>query len=269
MKSGWPTRLPPLTTDIRTFRDIEELSFAAAGLTVSTMEAASTARGRCSLVLSGGTTPRRLHELLATRFSHDVPWKQVHVFWADERYVPHDHADSNYRMARETLLDHVPCPAHNIYPMPTHHADPDAAAQEYEATLRTFFAGQPPRFDLALLGIGDDGHTASLFPETPAMSERDRWVVAVRAPAQPPTRLTLTLPLLSGAARTCFLAAGAGKALEIERVRSGDDGGGRYPAVTIGRLGQDVTWFVDERASGGPHGNEHLRRVDPALHEET
>src|SRR5688572_24616891 len=150
--------------------------------------------GRCSLVLSGGNTPRTFYGLLASEFRDQIPWPHIHIFWGDERYVsPHD-PDSNYRLARETLLDHVPCPAANIHPMPTQFASPEDAARDYERTLRNYFGTDWPHFDLLLLGIGKEGHTASLFPGSRALRERTRWVAAVETPANPSLRLTLTLP---------------------------------------------------------------------------
>ena len=184
-----------LKPDVRVFADLSELSQRAAEVAVRTIGDSVRDTGRCSLVLSGGATPRTLYGLFASTFRRQVPWKDVHIFWGDERYVaPHD-PDSNYRMARETLLDHVPCPAANIHRMSTHFRSPDDAAQDYEHTLRNYFGSKSPRFDLILLGLGEEGHTASLFPGSPALGERTRWVVAVKTPVDPPTRLTLTLPV--------------------------------------------------------------------------
>ncbi len=183
------------TSDVRVCADVSELSQRAAEHTAVAINDAVRRHGRCALVLSGGKTPRALYVLLASEFRDRIPWAGVHVFWGDERYVPAQDPDSNYRMARETLLDHVPCPAENIHPMPTSFASPDAAAQDYERTLRGYFNGDWPRFDIVLLGLGEEGHTASLFPGSPALTERTRWVVAVNVAAKPPERLTLTLPV--------------------------------------------------------------------------
>jgi 6-phosphogluconolactonase len=124
-------------------------------------------------VLSGGNTPRTLYGLLASEFRDQIPWAHVHVFWGDERYVSPDDPDSNYRMAKETLLDHVPCPAGNVHPMPTNFPSADAAARDYENTLRNYFGTDWPHFDLSLLGLGEEGYTASLFPGSPALGELD------------------------------------------------------------------------------------------------
>jgi 6-phosphogluconolactonase len=145
-------------SDKRVVADVNERSLRAAEAVARTIDDAVRSAGRCSLVLSGGSTPRTLDGLLASRFREQIPWAQVHVFWGDERYVPPGDAHSNHRMARETLLDHVPWPAANVRPLPTHFSDPDAAARDYEATLRSCFAGEPPEFDLVRLGLGPEGH---------------------------------------------------------------------------------------------------------------
>ena len=156
--------------EMHVFPDVNELSLRVAEAVVRTVNVAVRSTGRCSLVLSGGSTPRTLYGLLASRFREQILWTHVHLFWGDERYVPPGDAHSNYRMARETLLDHVPCPAANVHPMPTHFSDPDAAARDYEETLRIYFSGGRSEFDLLLLGLGPEGHTASLFPGSPALA---------------------------------------------------------------------------------------------------
>ncbi len=244
--------------DVRVFADVNELSLGAAGAVVRTINDATRATGRCSLVLSGGTTPRTLYGLLASRFRDQIPWEHVHVFWGDERYVPAGDPQSNYRMAKDTLLDHVPCPPANVHPMPTHGSTPDAAARDYEATLRSYFAGEPPQFDLVLLGLGPEGHTASLFPGSPALDERTRWVLAVTAPAEPPVRLTLTLPALTAAARTYFLVTGSNKTHALHHVLSGTADVNTFPAAGIRPTQGSVIWWVDRDAAAQPH--------DPDVH---
>ena len=152
--------------DLRVCADIRELSLRAGEAAVRTISEAARSRGRCSLVLAGGSTPRTLYGLLASRFEQEIPWSLVHVFWGDERYVPLADAKSNYRMAKETLLDHVPCPAANVHPMPTHFASPEAAARDYEATLRTFFAGERPCFD-SFFSVSDQRDTPLLSFQGP------------------------------------------------------------------------------------------------------
>jgi 6-phosphogluconolactonase len=173
----------------------------------------------------------------------------VHVFWGDERYVLPRDPDSNYRMAKEALLDHVPCPSENVHPMPTHFGSPDAAAREYERTLRSYFATDSPRFDLILLGLGEEGHTASLFPGSPALEERTRWVVAVNTHARPPLRLTLTLPALTRAANIHVLVAGSTKAHALRHVLTGIPDPNTYPAAGLRFTEGTLIWWVDREAA--------------------
>ncbi len=194
------------------FADVNEFSLRAAEAAVRTINESVQSNGSFSLALAGGNTPRTLYRLLSSQFRDRIPWTKVQVFWGDERYVPLDDPRSNYRMARESLLDAVPCPAENVHPMPTELRDPDVAARDYEKTLRGYFSKDWPRFDLVLLGIGEEGHTASLFPGSPALEETRRGVVAVKAPVEPPQRLTLTLPALTHAANVYFLVSGSNKA---------------------------------------------------------
>jgi 6-phosphogluconolactonase len=242
--------MAPPAPDLRVFSDLDELSLRAAESAVIVIRDAVQARGTCSLALSGGSTPPRLYTLLASRFRGDIPWAGVHIFWGDERYVPPDDSRSNYAMARKTLLDRVPCPAANIHPMPTHFPTPDAAARDYEATLRSHFSTTWPRFDLMFLGLGPDGHTASLFPGLPAVDERTRWVLPVPDPPAPPMRLTLTLPVLSQSAHTYFLVSGSDKAqaLRAASTESADPhvcpAGGVRPAT-----GDVLVWWVDKAAA--------------------
>ena len=173
----------------------------------------------------------------------------MHVFWTDERYVAAHDPNSNYRMARDTLLDHVPCPSGNVHPMPTHFSSPDAAARDYERTLRGYFHDSWPHVDLILLGLGEGGHTASLFPGSSALREQTRWVVAVTASAEPPRRLTLTLPVLSRAASIHVLVAGAKKAGALHHVLTGLPDPNAYPASGVRSAAGTVIWWVDREAA--------------------
>lgn len=238
--------------DVRICANVDELSLRAAEAAVRTIKEAARGVGKCTLVLSGGGTPRTLYGLLGSQFQKDIPWEQLHIFWGDERYVPLVDPKSNYRMAREALLDRVPCPPANIHPMPTHFPSPDAAARDYEATLRGFFAGQRPCFDLVLLGLGADGHTASLFPGSPVLAETTRWVRAASAPADPPARLTLTWPALTGARNIYVLVAGSNKAHALGQVLSNAPDPRVYPAARIRLADGSVIWWVDREAAGGP-----------------
>ena len=165
------------------------------------LEIAATTDGVFSVNLSGGSTPRRLYQLLAgSPYYNKFPWSRTHWFWGDERFVPHDDTLSNYRMVREALLSHAPIPATNIHPVPTEGITPDEAASAYERELKSFYGAEHldpdrPLFDLTLLGLGPDGHTASLFPNTAVLAECDRWVAAIVG-AKSAARITLTYPAL-------------------------------------------------------------------------
>ena len=238
--------------DVRVFADVDEISLHVAEAAVRTINESVQTNGTCSVVLSGGSTPRTLYRMLSSQFRDQIPWTKVHVFWGDERYVPLTDSHSNYRMARETLLDHVPCPAGNVHPMPTGVPDPEVAARDYEETLRAYFSKGWPCFDLVLLGLGDEGHTASLFPGSPALEETRRWVVAVKAPAEPPLRLTLTLPALTHAANVYFLVTGSNKAQALHHVLSGLPDPKNYPASGLRLARGAVIWWVDRDAAALP-----------------
>jgi 6-phosphogluconolactonase len=198
-------------------------------------------RGACNLALSGGKTPEALYRTLARRCQRPtINWQQVHLFWSDERYVPHDDPRSNFALAYDTWLREAPLPRENLHPMPTHYADPVDAARAYEAELRAHFkdTDKCPMFDIILLGMGNDGHIASLFPGDPALEETERWVVASRAPSDPQQRLTLTLPVLQ-ANHLCFLVAGESKAPLVEQLFAGTID----PTLPVAILGEELTWF--------------------------
>lgn len=230
------------------YPDLESLSRAVARDVVGAARAAVADHGRFFLALPGGTTPRLLYRLLAQEFRAQIPWERVELFWGDERYVPKDHLQSNYRVVKETLLDHVPVPAQNVHPMPTDRADPAEAARLYEAELKAVF-GETLRFDLVLLGLASDGHMASLFPGSRALDEATRWVVAVRVPAEPPRRLTLTFPVLNSAAQVFFLVAGLAKAGALHRALVGTTDVRLGPATGIRPASGSVTWWVDSAAA--------------------
>jgi len=214
---------------ISRFPDLEALSQAAAKLVVSCADESIVARGRFALALSGGNTPRRLYELLA---ESPLDWQKAHLFWGDERFVAPTDPASNFRMAREALLSRCPVPPQNVHPVPVDIGSPQAAAKAYEEELRGFFRGAPFTFDMALLGIGPDGHTASLFPGSAALKEKRRWALAVDGHAgQPPVpRITLTLPALNASREVVFLAIGAEKKPLIEEIM---EGGSSYPAARV------------------------------------
>ncbi len=255
----WETARKNQTPEVEVYGDADSLVHAEAERVVALAREAVSARGEFSLALSGGSTPRPLYELLATpRFASQVDWSCVHVFWGDERCVPPDHIESNYRMAREALLDHVPIPASNVHRI-IGEAQPDDAAAAYEEILRAYFgrrSGPADRtFDLALLGMGDDGHTASLFPGTPAVTEEERWVLAshVTAPRDM-WRITLTPVALNAAAAVTFLVAGASKAKRVRDVLEGSARAAPFPAQHIHPRHGALTWMLDAAAA------EQLRR---------
>ena len=216
-------------------------------------------RGRFTVTLSGGSTPRRLYALLAdpaARFRHEVPWTGVHFFWGDERHVPPDDPQSNYRMARDELLARVPVPSENVHRIEAERPNAADAADAYARELERFFAlapGQVPRFDLVLLGMGPDGHTASLFPGSTALEVRDRMVVAAWIPKFRSDRITLTLPVFDNAAAVTFLVSGADKAAAL-RAALDPDGPNGLPCQRIRPSHGDLLWLVDRAAASGlPH----------------
>ena len=213
-------------------------------------QAALTADGPFRVSLSGGSTPKTLYGLLASdEFRSRFPWQRVSWYWGDERFVPYDHPESNFRMTREAMLAKAPVPPGNIHPIPT-DGSPDDAARRYELTLRQAYGGASldphrPLFDVTLLGLGPDGHTASLLPGEPVLSERKRWVAAV-AHGRPEIRITMTYPALESSRRVAFLVAGQEKAAIFSAIRKGDS---RVPAAQIRPVGE-LFWFVDRAAAG-------------------
>ena len=249
---------------VAVYADMEALSKAAAELFAQESLRAVASRGRFAVLLSGGETPRRTYQLLATApFKDRVPWPAVHIFWGDERYVPAGDPRSNARMVQQELLDHVPVPGDQIHPIP-YGSSPRETAREYENTLRTFFSGGPPRFDLVFLGLGGNGHTASLFPGTPALDEWQRWASEVSVPEEGPQRITLTAPVINQAECVAFLVAGAGKAHILQEVLEGSPDPHRVPARMIKPDGQ-LRWLVDRDAARliRPDTSEYLNRVYP------
>ena len=231
---------------VETFENPEKLAEAAARAFVEEASKAIAERGRFAVALAGGSTPKATYEALAREHASDVDWPNVHVFFGDERTVPPDHEDSNYRTAREALLDLVP--VGSVHRM-RGELPPEEAAASYEEELRIFFEEDPPSLDLVMLGIGGDGHTASLFPETSALEVVDRLVVANPVPKLDTTRLTLTLPFLNSARQIYFLVAGEDKAEALKEILEGDADPRRYPAKLVRPPG-GPGWMVDRAAAG-------------------
>lgn len=235
--------------ELRVLPDPEVLADSVAQAFVGLARSAANDGGRFAVALAGGRTPRAVYRRLATTHRAAVPWEGVHLFWGDERYVPPDHPESNYRMARDALLDHVSIPAGNVHPFRTELAEPEEAARAYEQTLRQFFGDRWPRFDLVLLGLGTDGHVASLFPGSPALNERDRLAVHVQGPKPPRLRLTLTLPAINRAAHVHFLVVGASKAEALQRTLEGARDPLASPAQAVRPTDGEVCWWLDREAT--------------------
>lgn len=217
------------------------------------VDLACAARGRFAIALSGGSTPKRLYQLLAASpLVEAMPWDRVHLFWGDDRFVAWDDQNSNYGMARDAMIAHVPIPSENVHGIPF-HSTPQTAAAEYERTLKSYYGADAfdparPLFDVVLLGLGPDGHTASLFPGKPALDEKAHWVTGVAEPGLAPfvPRVTLTYTALESARSVAFVAAGVDKTAMMRRVLSGDQS---LPSARVSPVGE-LVWFVDRAASG-------------------
>ena len=237
--------------EIRHLTTPQELFQAAADEVIHAARQAIAQRGRFTLALSGGSTPRSMYSLIAANASTSLPWEKVFFFWSDERHVPPTDAESNFRMAEESLLSKIAVPPANIFRVPSENPDASAAAQAYDLTLQKFFAvsaGEFPRFDLILLGMGPDGHTASLFPETPALQEKSRLVVANWVEKLKTHRITFTLPLINAARSVVFLVSGVDKAPVLHEVLEGNAPGEKYPSKLIRPVEGNLIWFVDRAA---------------------
>jgi 6-phosphogluconolactonase len=237
-----PERSPSL--DVTVASDYDALSRVAAGRVTSCVRSTLATQDTFALALAGGSTPRGLYERLAEA---DLPWDRIHLYWGDERVVPHDHPKSNVRLVRETLLDGADVPAANLHPMPTDGA-PDDAAAAYADTLQRAFADRPHTFDLALLGMGEDGHTASLFPEHDPSPTDPAWVRAVSAPPRHniAERLTCTLPVLNDARQAFVLVSGASKRATVQAALRDRD-----PSLPVVRLRprDRLLWLLDDAAA--------------------
>ncbi len=245
MTMSAPVELRRLTTP-------QDLFQAAADEVIRTAKNSIAQRGRFTIALAGGSTPKNLYTLIAANASAALPWDQMYFFWGDERHVPPTSSESNYRMAHEALLSKVPIPPGNIFRIPAENPDAAAAAQAYEQTLRKFFAVAPgdfPRFDLILLGVGPDGHTASLFPDTAALQEKSRLVVANTVEKLETTRITLTLPVLNAAREVAFLVSGTDKAAILHEVLEGSAPDEKYPSRLVRPTSGKLIWFVDRAAA--------------------
>lgn len=242
------------SAEIRTLTTPQELFEAAAEEVLRDASDAVKERGRFTIALSGGSTPKALFNLLATNARNSLPWDRMFFFWGDERHVPPTDPESNYKMANEAMLSKVPVPAGNVFRVPAENPDAATAAQDYEKTLRKFFqleAAGVPQFDLILLGMGPDGHTASLFPGTSALREKARLVVATWVEKLKTNRLSFTLPVLNAARRVAFLVSGTDKAPALKAVLEENVPGEQYPAKLVHPAPGRLIWFVDRAAASG------------------
>ena len=220
----------------------KDLAQAGAQLFVAKTSEAVARRGFATIALSGGSTPKRLYQLLADRnepFRDEVPWSSIHFFWTDERHVPPDHPESNYRMTNEAMLSHVPVTRDNVHRVMSENPNASAAAEQYEEVM-------PSSFDLILLGLGTDGHTASIFPESEVVHEKKRLVAAVWVEKLKSYRITMTLPLINNAASVVFLVSGAEKAEIVKEVLEGPK---RYPAQEVRPAEGELRWLLDREAA--------------------
>ena len=236
---------------IAIFPDTNTLSQQAAQYIVRLASEAIVTRGRFTIALSGGSTPKILYGLLGTEpYRGQINWASVEIFWSDERCVPPDSADSNYALAQEVLLSKIPIPANQVHRMPTDQPDREAASREYTSEMqRTFGTNGIPSFDLLQLGMGPEGHTASLFPHQESLHEQQRLVIPVIVPKPPPPRLTFTPPLLNAARHVLFLVTGSEKAEAIQAVLEGPDQPEEYPAQIVRPPNGEVVWMLDTGAA--------------------
>jgi 6-phosphogluconolactonase len=238
--------------EIRTLTTPQELFAAAAEEVVRAANDAVAKRGRFTIALSGGSTPKSLFNLLATNARTVLPWDRTLFFWGDERHVPPTDPDSNYRMADEAMLSKIPVAKENVFRMAAENPDAAAVAEAYEQTLRKVFElqpGQVPVFDLILLGMGPDGHTASLFPGTDGLQEKSRLVIANWVEKLKTSRLTFTLPVLNAARCVAFLVSGTDKAPALHAVLESDAPGEQYPSKLIRPTDGKLIWLVDRAAA--------------------
>ncbi|MEJ2597907.1 MAG: 6-phosphogluconolactonase [Anaerolineales bacterium] len=247
---------------LKVYPDLEEVSRNTARILIEAAQSAVNKRGGFSLLLSGGNTPRRLFGLLAeSPYREQVPWGKTHVFWGDERCVPADDERNNAYMARQILLERVPIPEEQIHPVAS-TLPPMKAAEKYQNTLREYFSGHPPIFDFILLGLGENGHTASLFPGTPVLDEKRFWVSEVYVPSLHMWRVTLTAPILNQARKIVFLVSGASKAWVLNQVLNGPHNPQQLPAQLIKPQDGQLLWLADKAAASQIQASSMKKSTD-------
>ena len=237
--------------ELHIYKNPDELSHAVAKWIADDIATTLKKQDRYTIALSGGSTPKALHKILAASpYKEQIDWTKLHIFWGDERDVPFEDDRNNAKMAYDTLLNFVPVPATQIHVMRT-DIGPVESAAEYEKILHEYFDRSPDSFDLVLLGMGDDGHTLSLFPGTAAVHEEKAWAIAYFLKAQDMYRITLTKTIVNKAARIAFLTTGAGKAHALKEVQEGTYNPDLYPSQEIKPVRGELHWFVDEAAAAG------------------
>jgi 6-phosphogluconolactonase len=253
-REGWPHVETPVTEErgvrIQVLPDLEAMSLQAVRLFIEISKSSPVQKEKFAVALSGGTTPRRFYRMIGSPpYREEIDWDRVHLFWVDERCVPKEHEASNFKLVFDALLSAVPIPGENIHPMRTGEG-PEHGAREYEEDLRAFFGrSRPPMFDLILLGMGDDGHTASLFPGSDSLHERSRLVVPVYLGEPRKDRITLTLSVLNQARHILFLVAGHSKAEMVRAILEKEGDRERFPAGRVHPVNGQVTWLIDEEAA--------------------
>ncbi len=235
--------------NIRVFKSATELAKATADLMLMISKKAIESQGKFSVSLSGGTTPENLFSLLALPpYRDEIEWNKSFVFWGDERVVPSDNKLNNARMAKTLLLDKIKIPSQNIFPIPV-DLEPEKAALEYAVTIKDFFGKEPPHFDLILLGLGENGHTASLFPHTAVVFENTQLVKSVYVAEQNMFRITMTPVLINNARNIIFMVTGENKASVLNTIINGPQQPENFPAQVIHPEAGNLYWFVDEQAA--------------------
>jgi 6-phosphogluconolactonase len=233
------------------WKDLDALSVASAHFFVTECNRCIQENGKFVVALSGGNTPKKFYELLASpAFTRNIPWRRVFLFWSDERFVPYSDAESNYRMVKESLLQGIDIPAKNIFPVPV-SGPPEKAALQYETRIRNFFKASSSIFDFLLLGVGGEGHTASLFPGSELLKERRRWVKEVWVPQKQTHRITFTLPIINKARQILFLVSGKEKAAVVSKVLAKKVNRNLLPVQMVKPAKGNTMWMLDEEAADG------------------
>ncbi len=231
------------------YRDLNELSTDVADWMVSIIGETIGKTGRFTIALSGGSTPQKLYTLLATEpYKQKIDWSKMHIFWGDERVVPFEDERNNAKMTYDTLLQLVPVPDAQIHVMKT-DIDPEESARQYEQLLHGYFDHTETTFDLTLLGMGDDGHTLSVFPGSELVDEKTAWAKSIFVPAQKMYRISLTVPVVNKSAKVAFLTSGSGKAATLKQVIKGDRDPHQFPSQLIQPVNDELYWFIDEAAA--------------------